>query len=141
MLEVKVTIEGPAFVEAINNLARAIAGDAPRSVSQVVPPAPQQAAPAMNPPEATQATAPAQQPTTASAPATSAPTPVAPAQPQAASYTLEQISNAGAALVEQGKMAQVIAILQSHGVQTVSQLNPSLYGAVAEELKALGAQL
>lgn len=59
------------------------------------------------------------------------------------SYTIEQLSVAGAALCEQGKMAQLIALLGKYGVQAVTQLKPTpdVLNAFAGELKALGANL
>lgn len=68
---------------------------------------------------------------------------IAPRVPTASApaYTLDQISRAGAALVDAGKMEQLLALLERHGVQAVTQLQPEQYGAFATELRALGAQI
>ena len=140
MLEMKIKIDVPELVAAVEKLAAAIdktalnitvpnegtlnfntpAGNAP------VAPAPVQ-------------TAPTPAPVAAPAPA---PTPAAPAVPVTApTYTLDQIAKAGANLVDAGKMEQLLALLTKYGVQAVTQLTPDQYGAFATELRALGAQI
>ena len=162
MFEVKVTIESPALVEAMNNLASAIVSGMTVKVPEVKaiaqPVQNQQTAPA----------APVQQPTQeapqtpvqtqpfmnapTAAPAPTAPTqapvqqaPVAPTQPaqQTAKtpITLEAISRAGAALVDQGKMQQIMGLLSKYGVQAITQLQPNTYEAFAAEMRTLGAQI
>lgn len=59
----------------------------------------------------------------------------------APTYTLDQISRAGASLVDAGKMQQLLELLGRYGVQAVTQLQPEQYGAFATELRALGAQI
>ena len=59
----------------------------------------------------------------------------------APAYTLDQISYAGASLVDAGKMEPLLALLARYGVQAVTQLPPEQYGAFATELRALGAQI
>lgn len=156
MLEIKITV--PGLPEAINNLAEAIRGS-----STAAPAVPQpeakatqpEAAPVINPtqPVATPAingvpTANTQPVNPVSAqPVTAAPNfPVSQSSPSntnAVNYTIEQLSVAGAALCEQGKMPQLIALLGKYGVQAVTQLNPApeTLNAFAAELKALGANL
>lgn len=67
----------------------------------------------------------------------------APAVPvaEAPTYTLDQISRAGASLVDAGKMQQLLELLGRYGVQAVTQLKPEQYGAFATELRGLGAQI
>ena len=145
MFEIKMTIEIPGLPEALNALAGAI-GKQPEFVCHqhggnnhhidnagVVnvdfPAAPAPAAPVVNP-------------TTPVQPA--APTTVAPTAPVAApaeSYTVEELSRAGAALIDAGKMPQLLALLGKFGVQAVTQLPKEAYSAFGAELKALGAQL
>ena len=170
MMEIKVTITAPEITDAINNLAAAMGkaapvipapvqtAEAPAQTAPVAPvaaapvqaapvtpvtPAPAQTNPAPAQPAPVQAPAAPVQPVPA-APAAPAPAPVQPA-PVAANngprYTLEQISRAGAALADQGKIPQIIALLGKYGVQTVNQIKPEHINAVAEELKALGAVL
>lgn len=72
-----------------------------------------------------------------------APVPVPAAVPVAAApgYTLEQLGRAGATLVDAGKRDQLVALLQQHGVQALTQLDPAQYGTFATELRGLGAQI
>lgn len=158
MNEIKITLTVPGLPEAINNLAEALRGNssvAPVASAPVVQqPTAQatqpEAAPVVNP--TTPAAAPVQTPVANTAPVNTAPVvnaapsvPSAPAPSNAAAvnYTIEQLSVAGAALCEQGKMPQLIALLGKYGVQAVTQLNPApeTLNAFAAELKALGANL
>ena len=147
MMEMKIKIDVPELVAAVEKLAAAIdktalnitvpnegtlnfnmpAGNAP------VAPAPVQTAPT-----------PAPAPTPAAPPVTPMPTVAAPAPAvpvTAPTYTLDQIAKAGANLVDAGKMEQLLALLTKYGVQAVTQLTPDQYGAFATELRALGAQI
>ena len=65
--------------------------------------------------------------------------PVAPAP----TYTLEQVSRAGAELIsdDSGKLPQLRELLQKYGVPAVSELKPEQLGSFATELRALGAQI
>lgn len=71
------------------------------------------------------------------------PSPAAPAVPVASApaYTLDQISRAGAALVDAGKGPQLVALLGEYGVQAVTQLSPDRYGDFATKMRGLGARL
>ena len=116
---------------------------APVSLAPVNPtpgPAPTMVAPVVAPsPSPTPVTnAPTAGPTSAApgnTPAPAVPVTGAPA------YTLDQISRAGASLVDAGKMQQLLELLGRYGVQAVTQLKPEQYGAFATELRALGAQI
>lgn len=79
--------------------------------------------------------APAPQPAEPEAPKA----PVAPAP----TYTLEQVSRAGAELIsaDSGKLPQLRELLQKYGVSAVSELKPDQLGSFATELRALGAQI
>lgn len=151
MMEMKIKIDVPELVAAVEKLAAAIdktalnitvpnegtlnfnmpAGNAP------VAPAPVQTAPTPAP-VAAPAPAPAPAPTPAAPPVTPMPTAVPVTAP---TYTLDQIAKAGANLVDAGKMEQLLALLTKYGVQAVTQLTPDQYGAFATELRALGAQI
>ena len=65
--------------------------------------------------------------------------PVAPAP----TYTLEQVSRAGAEMIsaDSGKLPQLRELLQKYGVPAVSELQPDQLGSFATELRALGAQI
>lgn len=163
MMEMKITVEAPDLAASIIKLAEAIASgpdpnlltpDEPRPVASY----PTTPAPAVMPPVAPVSPAPVTPtatPTPAPAPAVAAPAPTAgpvfvapgntpaPAVPvtTAPAYTLDQISRAGASLVDAGKMQQLLELLGRYGVQAVTQLQPEQYGTFATELRALGAQI
>lgn len=145
MMEVIVKIEAPELAASINKLADAISGHAPAASMATVGPAlvaaPVEAPAPVNPAHAPVAmTAPAQPvgPTSAAPGNTAAPAvPVS----SAPSYTLDQISRAGASLVDAGKMQQLLQLLSRYGVQAITQIQPEQYGAFATELRALGAQI
>ena len=134
MFEVKVTIEAPALTEAINNLAGAMTG---RHIDNVVTfPT---VAPETQPTEVRN-----EEPAPAEEPAENVqPTPASVSEPEAESkrYTVEEISNAGASLVDQGKMNELCDLLARYGVQAITQLDPGTYPAFVADLKTLGAQL
>lgn len=161
-MEITVTVNAPELAGAITKLALAIEGAAlnkngevtipagttatVQSVEQVVQPttaaAPQQTAPQ---PQAQtipmpQPTAPVPQP---QAPTTAQQTTAqqTTAQPQQKALTLNDIATAGAGLVDQGKMQQVIELLGKYGVQAITQLQPTQFDAFAGELRALGAAI
>lgn len=75
--------------------------------------------------------------------ASAAPTNPAPAVPvtTAPTYTLDQISRAGAALLDAGKTDALLGLLDKFGVAAVTQLQPEQYGTFATELRGLGAQI
>lgn len=149
MFEAKITIDAPELAASINNLAKAIMSNA-NSITYLTGVTKNEIAPrfvGMN-----KATV---QPTSYNEPAEVAQTPTAPVaeaakatQPEATvqaqpvkTYTLDDLSRAGAELIDNGKMPQLIEILQKNGVQAITQLKPEQYGAVATELIALGAKL
>lgn len=171
MMEMKITVEAPDLAASILKLAEAIASgpdpallipDEPLPVSAYpttpapaapvaapVSPAPVNPTPGPAPTTAAPVVAPSPSPTPVTnapiaGPTSAAPgnTP-APAVPVAGAptYTLDQISRAGASLVDAGKMQQLLELLGRYGVQAVTQLKPEQYGAFATELRALGAQI
>lgn len=145
MMEMKITVEAPDLAASILKLAEAIASgpdpsiltpDEPLPVASY-PTAPTQTpAPTATPPVA--APAPTAGQTSAAPGNTPAPTVPVTGAP---TYTLDQISRAGASLVDTGKMQQLLELLGRYGVQAVTQLQPEQYGAFATELRALGAQI
>lgn len=155
MMEMKIKIEVPDLAAAIEKLAACVTtapvvpGIAAPAAPALTPPAPQ-AAPAPSPAPA----APVPPPMPTTAPATppvmpQTPGPAAPGQTaappmpvtEAPTYTLDQISKAGAALVDAGKMEPLLALLGKYGLQAITQLQPAQYGVFATELRALGAQI
>ena len=121
-----IQIEAPGLISAIEKLACAIAGHGanigdPAPCAEKSMPAPISAA------------------VPASVPAAAPRVPTTPAP----SYTLEQLSKAGANLIriDPSKLAQLTALLQQYGVQAVAQLPPEHYGAFATALRGLGADI
>lgn len=169
MLEMKITIAAPELSAAVNNLAAALEGKstasaakagtavaaapavpadpiaAPVTIPAQAPGAPLSAAPARTvtpavPTVPVAAPAPAVTPVADAAPAANAaPAPGVPtAAPQ---YTLEMIATAGSALLDAGKMEQLMQLLGRFGVASLTELAPESYGAVANELRAMGAAI
>lgn len=130
MMEMKIKIDVPELVAAVEKLAAAIDKTA---LNITVP---NEGTLNFNTPAGNAPVAPA--------PVTPMPTAAAPAPAvpvTAPTYTLDQIAKAGANLVDAGKMEQLLALLTKYGVQAVTQLTPDQYGAFATELRALGAQI
>ena len=147
MLEIKVTIAAPDLSAAINQLAASLLkrsltltqdGITVNGVS-IEKPSPAALAIAQPAPAIAQ---PAQQPVVNAAPAPmpAEPVPAAPVMNPPV-IDLDTISRAGAALIDQGKMADVLALLKQFGVPSVNLLDPSQFPAFAEGLKALGASI
>lgn len=152
MFEINVTVNAPELAEALNNLAAALKGaklepaasktgkadkPAPVPPADYMPPADTAPAPATPAPAVTPAPAPAPvQAPVIPAPAP-APVPVAPAP----TYNRDQIMTAGAALIDAGKINELMGLLNSFGVQAVTQLKQDQLGAFATELRKLGAQI
>ncbi len=90
------------------------------------------------------APAPVAQTPVAPAPVAQAPVaqaPVAPVAPTAVpQYSVEALMRAGAALATT-KYAELQSMLAKYGVNNVRQLDPQYYGALAADLRALGAQI
>ena len=166
MMEMKITVEAPDLAASILKLAEAIASgpdpallipDEPLPVSAYpaapaaapVSPAPVNPTPGPAPTTTAPVAAPSPSPTPVTNAPTAGPTSAAPGNTPAPAvpvtgapaYTLDQISRAGASLVDAGKMQQLLELLGRYGVQAVTQLKPEQYGAFATELRALGAQI
>lgn len=138
MMEMKIKIDVPELVAAVEKLAAAIdktalnitvPNEGTLNFNMPAGNAPVASAPVQTAPTPAPVAAPAPAPAPA-VPVTTAPT-----------YTLDQIAKAGASLVDAGKMEQLLALLAKYGVQAVTQLQPDQYGVFATELRTLGAQL
>lgn len=74
-----------------------------------------------------------------------APAPAAPIVPLATAptYTMAQIANAGAELIQQNPdlLPQVNALLTQYGAQAVTDVKPEHYGAFATALRGMGAKI
>jgi len=164
MLEMKVSITATDLAAAINNLADAICGKNLKPVAKEDAPVAQSSTPTT---PVTPIPAQVVQPTVTSAvmplTAEQTVTPIAPTVPVAASapavipaanvtpapavptsapqYTLDMIATAGSTLIDAGKMDQLMGLLGKFGVASLTELAPESYGAVANELRALGAAI
>lgn len=154
MFEINVTVNAPELAEALNNLAAALKGaklepaasktgkadkPAPVPPADYMPPADTAPAPAAPAPAVTPAPAPA--PAPVQAPVTPAPVPAPVPVAPAPTYNRDQIMTAGAALIDAGKINELMGLLNSFGVQAVTQLKQDQLGAFATELRKLGAQI
>lgn len=150
MFEINVTIHCPDLVAAAQLLAKCTGTAAPAVPAPVVaPPAP---APQVTAP--VQLQHPAANPTTPASPTTStgyhskatAPAVPAPATvplAQAPTFTLAEISKAGADLIgaNPGLLPKVNELLAQYGIQTLDKLKPDQFGAFATALRGLGAKI
>ena len=162
MLEIKVKLSATDdLIAAVRNLAAALDGKTPDHTAAIntapinapINPTPAQVAqptatPAAMPVIVETAATPAAMPAIAETAATPAAMPAiaetaaAPAVPTSApQYTLDMIATAGSALIDAGKMDQLMGLLGKFGVASLTELAPESYGAVANELRALGAAI
>lgn len=130
MFEVHVTVSCPDILAAAQLLAKGISAPTPAAAAPVTQTAPVQV--------------PGPAPVAQTVPAAPVNT-AAPAVPLASAptYTLQQISKAGADLFTNRPdlRPQVNALLSQFGVQAVTDLRPEQYGAFATALRGLGAQI
>lgn len=125
MLEITIHIEATELAEAINNLAASLrSGSKGADIANTAPSDTASSAVKATPTPKENKTA-----TTA--------VPVA-APPQ---YTTEQIMEAGATLMDAGKINELMALLQKFGVQAVMDLKPEQLGPFATAMRELGAKI
>lgn len=168
MTEIKITITAPELENALNNLATALSSKhtetpavvatppADLAAAQGIPATAPEAAPVIPAPEAAQTapvipTAPASTPAAPfvqipgvplnATPAPTTATASAPVPTSAPTYTLDQLATAGTSLIDAGKLNQVLGLLKKYGVDTLTSLPPQNYGAMATDLRALGARI
>ena len=124
-MEIKITLSAPELAEAINNLAAALKSS--RLVSPVL----------------TDEITNQKDTETSSEQKETVPTNPIPSVPVAAApqYTIEQIMNAGAKLMDDGKIDELRKLIKSFGVEGVTFLKSEQLGAFATELRKLGARI
>lgn len=130
-ITINVTADSPIEIREI--LLGLAGGAPPAPVNPTVAPAATSAS--GTPPAATPAPVPISAPP--AAPVQTLVVPVAPAP----TYSLEQITAAGSALIDAGKMTELVGLLGTFGVQSVQQLQPDQLGAFATRLREMGAQI
>ena len=152
MFEIKVTIEAPELAGAMMRLADAIS-TAPAAPSPVAPAAPEKAAALTEKPapakaeKPVKAPAPAKEEKPAPAPAPAAAPAAAPAPAPAQATQPEKpldlatIARAGAGLVDQGKMPQIMELLKGYNVRAITELKQEQYQDFAKDLRTLGADI
>lgn len=110
-------------------------------VGEPIPAKPEQAAPAPTaPPAASETTVPA----APVAPATPAPASAPPAAvPRAAAptYTIEELQLACAPLMDANRMGEIQSAITKYGATSLLDIPKEQYGALAADLRALGARL
>lgn len=128
MSELKITISAPEIASAIDTLAAVLACFNTKPTVTIA----EKAIPT----------------TPANVPIAATVVPTVPTAPQAApvptaapQYTLDMIATAGSALIDAGKLDQLMQLLAKFGVDSLTNLAPASYGAVAAELRALGAAI
>lgn len=129
MNEFRITIAAPELAAAINNLAAVLGRNAP-TTSAPTPSQDTTSAPIPVPLAPVSATTPAENVTVPYVVPTSAP-----------QYTLEMIATAGSSLIDAGKLDQLMGLLGKFGVASLTELSPDSYGAMAGELRAMGATI
>lgn len=154
-MDVTVNINAPAIVEAINRLSEvfnaALMANQPQTIqtAEVTSPVQNQItaqpqyetiAP-MTPPVQPQAasTAPVNVPQNVQQPPQTAPVPQTAPAPAVDEAYRNRVCTAAAKLIDQGKMPDVLATLQSFGVAAVTQLSATQLPEFANRIVALGA--
>lgn len=160
MFEINITVSCPDLVQAATILASAMGNklSGPTTGAPVVADTcgtAQPAAPVVAPPPAppvgqTPPANPTANPTighpsmtmTGSCPSNTPPVTNVPLA-QAPTFTLEQVSKAGADLItaQPAKMQELMSLMAQFGVQTVNALRPDQLGAFATALRGMGAQI
>ena len=87
---------------------------------------------------AVQTPMPAPAPAPATAPAPAAPTPPAPAPAAAPQVTIEDVTRAAVALADQGRKADLLALLGKFGVRAITELGAEQLGPFKQALDILG---
>ncbi len=134
MLEITIHIEASELATAINNLAASLQSSTVNNFFA--------GATASTPTDTANTTVQAANVTSITA-APDESQPVTATVPVAAppQYTTEQIMEAGATLMDAGKINDLMALLQKFGVQAVMDLKPEQLGPFATAMRELGAKI
>ena len=114
-MEIVLKIEAPELAAAINNLAAALSPISPPTVTDKVSSVKDVEKKPAPPPSV----------------------PVA----EAPKYTLKQLMDAGAELMDANKIEELRNLIASFNVEAVTNLAPEQFGAFATELRKLGAKI
>lgn len=110
-------------------------------VQQPVQPQPTPQVPVQQPQPAPQVPVQQPQPVPPTQPVQPQPTSQAPVTTSTPQYTLEDLARAAVPLQDAGRGQDLMALLQKYNVMSMTQLDPSVFGAFATDLRALGAQI
>ena len=66
---------------------------------------------------------------------------VTPVQTEVHNYTLDELSKAAVQLMDAGKQAELVSLINTFGVMSMPELPKERYGEFAVALRELGAQL
>jgi len=128
--EITVKLDAGDLLAAIRDLIAALNSAAPMSQQASSP-----------------TTTPVAQPTTAAMPVGQTPVQQPTKQPPATvptsapTYTLERLAVAATPLIDGGKRQEIVNLLNSFGVQALTQLPKERYGEFATALRQLGAKI
>ena len=106
-----------------------------------VQPQPTPQVPVQQPQPAPQVPVQQPQPVPPTQPVQPQPTSQAPVSTSTPQYTLEDLARAAVPLQDAGRGQDLMALLQKYNVMSMTQLDPSVFGAFATDLRALGAQI
>lgn len=134
---IKHVVECPNLIEAINKLAGAISDYSDNVGACPIPglAEPEKPVETMERDEQPTELAPAPTPEPVMAVEPAPPTEIKP------TVTFQAIAEAGSALLEDGKMAELLALLDRMQVRALTELTPEQYPAIADGLRALGAKI
>ncbi len=59
----------------------------------------------------------------------------------APTYTLDELAKASTSIMDEGRMAELQALVQSFGITTLAELSKDKYGAFALKLREMGAAI
>ena len=132
--------------EDMVKFARQLLGQSENAENPAAPaPQPMPSGAATSVPVASMPTSPvASAPVTPSVPVTPTAVPQTPAgavPTMAATYTPDDLARAAMALMDSGRQAELLGLLQQFGVVAIPELKPEQYGAFATALRGMGAQI
>lgn len=136
MQDITIKIDAGELALAIAKLADALHGKNPTAPSRVPDPVPASAVSALT----TAAPTPVPNPVPMTVAPTVSAVPVS-VPVTAPTYTIDQITKAGADLVQAGKMPQLYGLMQQFQINAATDLRPDQYGAFATALREMGAQI
>ena len=110
-------------------------------VDEPIPAKPEQAAPALTAPPAAPETTVSAAPIAPATPAPASTSPAAVPTADAPTYTLEMLQLACAPLMDANRMGEIQSAIAKYGATSLLDVPKEQYGALAADLRALGARL